>query len=137
MMENPEKNLEQNPIPPSVPTSASTQIPTTTPNPVPMKALFIVVNAGFVEEVIKVAREAGIMGATILHARGEGAHHELFMGISVDTEKEIIVSIADEDTAEKAMAAIKEKAGINTPAHSISFTLPVEKTVGILPTENQ
>ena len=96
-----------------------------------MKALFMIVNAGFAEEVIETAREAGIRGATILNARGEGAHHESFLGITMDTEKEMIWCITDENTAEKAMAAVGEKAGIKTPAHSICFTMPVDKTIGI------
>ena len=96
-----------------------------------MKALFIVVNAGFCEEVMELARGAGIRGMTALTARGEGTHHESFMGITVDTEKEMLLSITDSETAEKTMAVLKEKAGIKTPAHSICFTMPVEKTVGL------
>jgi nitrogen regulatory protein PII len=96
-----------------------------------MKMLIIVVNAGFSENVIEIARNEGVRGATLLNARGEGARHESFLGITVDTEKEMILCVTEEDTAEKAMAAIKEKAGIKTPAHSICFTVPVEKTVGI------
>ena len=96
-----------------------------------IKMLLMVVNAGFGEEVIEIAQEAGVKGATILNARGEGAHHESIMGITVDTEKEMVLSVTDEATAEKAMAAVKEKAGIKTPAHSICFTMPVDKTIGI------
>lgn len=96
-----------------------------------MKALFMIVNAGFAEDVIEIARGAGVKGATILNARGEGAHHESIMGITVDIEKEMILSIADKDTAVKAMAAITEKAGIKTPAHSVCFMIPVDEMVGI------
>jgi len=96
-----------------------------------MKALFMVVNAGFAEEVMEIAREAGIQGATILNARGESARHKSIMGISVSTEKEIILSILDEHTSEKVMAAVQEKAGIETMAHSVCFVMPVEKIVGI------
>jgi len=100
-------------------------------NPDDLKALFVIVNAGFAEDVIETAREAGVTGATIFNARGEGHHHEMFMGITVDTEKELILSITEKAAAEKAMAAIREKAGIKTPAHSICFTMPVEKMIGI------
>jgi len=96
-----------------------------------MKALFIVVNAGFGEEVIKTAREYGLVGATILNARGESTRHESFMGITVNTEKEMILSVMDEQTAVKIMAAVKETAGINTPAHGICFTMPVNKAIGL------
>ncbi|MDR0248229.1 MAG: P-II family nitrogen regulator [Oscillospiraceae bacterium] len=96
-----------------------------------MKAMFIVVNAGFAENVLEVAREAGVVGATILNVRGEGVHRESILGITVDTEKEMILSIVSESTADKAMRTIKEKAGIKTPAHSFCFTMPVDEIVGI------
>ena len=100
-----------------------------------LRALFIIVNAGFADEVTEITRKTGVKGATVLNARGEGAHHESFLGITVDTEKEIIMSVTDENTAEKAMAVIKEKAGIKTPVHGICFTMPVDKTVGMNVTE--
>ena len=100
-------------------------------NTAAVKALFMIVNAGFAEDVIDIARAAGIKGATIFNTRGEGAHHESFFGITVDTEKEMIMSVTSADTAERAMAAVKEQAGITTPAHSVCFTLPIEKMVGI------
>jgi len=96
-----------------------------------LKALFMVVNAGFAEDVIEIAREEGVKGATIFNARGEGSHHESFLGITVDTEKEMVFCITDEHTAEKAMESVKDKAGIKTAAHCICFTMPVEKTVGL------
>ena len=96
-----------------------------------MKLLIIIINAGFVDEVMEIAREAGIKGGTILNARGAGEHFHSFMGITVDAEKEMIMSVADETAADKAMAGIKEKAGIKTPAHGVCFTLPVEKWVGL------
>ena len=98
---------------------------------VEMKVLYMVANAGFADDVIEIAREAGVKGATILNARGEGSQHESFMGITLDTEKEMIFCIVDGNTAKKAMAAIQEKAGIKTPAHCICFTMPVDNAVGV------
>lgn len=95
------------------------------------KALFIIVNAGFADEVMDVARAEGVVGATILNARGESARHQLFMGITVDSEKEMILCIVDSATAERAMEAIRQKAGVKTPAHGVCFVMPVEKLVGI------
>ncbi|MCL2665792.1 MAG: P-II family nitrogen regulator, partial [Defluviitaleaceae bacterium] len=57
------------------------------------KLLLIVVNAGYAEEVIETAREAGAKGATVVNARGTGKNRESFLGITVDAEKEIILSI--------------------------------------------
>ena len=95
------------------------------------KALFVVVNAGFSAEVMDIAREAGAKGATIMNARGEGAAHKSFMGITVDSEKEILMMLIDRDTAKKIMAAIKSKAGVHSPAHAICFAVPVERATTI------
>jgi Ni,Fe-hydrogenase III large subunit len=51
--------------------------------------------------------------------------------VIVNAEKELILSITEKTAAEQAMEAIKEKAGIQTPAHSICFTMPVEKMIGL------
>ena len=92
-----------------------------------MKALFIIVNSGFSEDVIDLARKEGARGATILNARGSaGVNIEKIMGITIDSEKEIILSLVEEDVAEKIMVAVKEKAGIASPTHGICFTLPID-----------
>ena len=98
---------------------------------VSMKALVMIVNAGFAEDVIEIARAAGVQGATVIKARGEGARHESFMGITIDIDKEMILSVVDEHVLEKVLESVKEKAGIKTLAHSICFTMPVEKIIGI------
>jgi len=96
-----------------------------------MKALIIVVNSGHANDVIEIARGAGVRGATILPCRGAGTSAEALFGISIDANKEMLICIADGPTAERAMTAIAEKAGIKTPAHSFCFVIPVEKTLGI------
>jgi len=92
------------------------------------KALLIVINAGFSAEVMNVAREAGAKGATIMNARGEGVMHKSFMGITLDSEKEMILMLIDDETSQKIMTAVKEKVGVNSLANGICFTMPVEKT---------
>lgn len=93
------------------------------------KALFIVVNCGFAEEITDIIHEEGACGATILNARGVGLNVEKIMGITVDYEREMILSIVDEEVAEKIMAAVKEKSGIKSPAHGICVMLPVDKMI--------
>ena len=96
-----------------------------------IKALYIIVNAGFADEIVEIVREAGAGGATIMNARGIGAVHKEILGIAIDTEKEIILSLVDGNTAEKIIAAVKEKAGLKTPADGICFVMPVEKMIGV------
>ena len=91
-------------------------------------ALHIVINAGFADEVMNIAREAGAKGATIVNARGEGPLHKSILGITVDSEKEIVIMLIEADTAENIMTAIKEQAGLNFPSQGVCFTIPIDKT---------
>jgi len=91
-----------------------------------LKALYIIVNAGFSAEVVKIARDLGSTGATIINARGSVAKPKTILGITIDTEKEIVLSVVEKEVAIKITEAIKEKAGVGTPAHGLCFFLPVE-----------
>jgi hypothetical protein len=42
-------------------------------------------------------------------------------------EKEIIISLVSEGIADKIMAAVKERIGVNTPSHGLCYTMPVDK----------
>ena len=91
-----------------------------------LKALYIIVNAGFSSEVVKIARSLGATGATILNARGSVATPKSILGITIDTEKEIVLSVVEKEIAIKIAEEIKEKAGVGTNAHGLCFFLPVE-----------
>ena len=92
-----------------------------------IKALFIIINAGFAEEIVDIVRTEGAGGATIINARGGGMKNQTILGITVDPEKEMVLTLVDVKIATKIMTAVKEKAGIGTPAHGICFFMPVEK----------
>ncbi|MDR3263855.1 MAG: P-II family nitrogen regulator [Clostridiales bacterium] len=92
-----------------------------------IKALFIVVNAGFSTEAVEIARQCGAKGATIINARGTAGVNYKLSGINYEPEKEMILSLVSESVAEKIMNAVRDKTGISTPAHGICFSMPVEK----------
>ena len=91
-----------------------------------LKALYVIVNAGFATEVVSIARSLGATGATIINARGSVAKPKTILGITIDTEKEIVLSVVKKEVAIKIMEKVKEKAGVGTPAHGLCFFLPVE-----------
>ena len=91
-----------------------------------LKALYIIVNAGFSSDVVEIARSLGSTGATIINARGSVANPKTIFGITIDTEKEIILSVVKKESAIKIVEAIKEKSGAHTPAHGLCFFMPVE-----------
>ena len=96
-----------------------------------MKAVYIIVNAGFAEDAVELAHEAGATGATIMNARGSGAVHKVFLGITIDEEKELVLCLVEAEVADRIAALMKEKCGPKSPANGICFVLPVDKTVGI------
>jgi hypothetical protein len=91
------------------------------------KALFIIVNTGFGGEAMEAAHEAGAKGAVAIHAVGTGMARKSPMSIPVESEKEIVLAIANEDAATKVAATIKERLGVETPAHGICLVLPVSQ----------
>lgn len=96
-----------------------------------MKALYIVVNAGFAEQVLGYIRTKGSTGATIINARGISALQKDIMGISVDTEKEIVLTVIESLKADAIIDAINQNTLFKTEARGVCFTLPVTKSVGI------
>lgn len=91
------------------------------------KALFIIVNSGFSDHAIEIARNCGAGGATVIIARGSGANYARILGIiDYEPEKEIIISVVSEEVGIKIIEAIKENAGQNTPTSGICFMMPVD-----------
>ena len=48
-----------------------------------LKALYVIVNAGFSAEIVDIARANGATGATILNARGSVAKPKTILGITI------------------------------------------------------
>ena len=94
--------------------------------------LMVITNQGYNEFVMDAAREAGARGGTVIHAQGTGMESaEKFLGISLATEKDIIMIVTKSEDKNKIMSAIMEKAGMHTKAKAIVFTLPVTDTAGL------
>ncbi len=57
---------------------------------------------------------------------GSVAKPKTILGITIDTEKEIVLTVVEREVAVKIMEEIKEKMGVGTAAHGLCFFLPVE-----------
>jgi hypothetical protein len=96
--------------------------------------IIAVTNRGYNQDVMEAARTAKATGGTIIHARGFALSGvEKFFGVSIHPEKEIIMILAANDRKRDIMRAISEKAGIETPAGAITFSLPVSAVEGLQP----
>lgn len=95
------------------------------------ESIFVIANRGYTDMVMEAARAGGAHGGTVMHARGTGVEGaEKFFGATIGAEKEIIIIVTKRDERNKIMQSIKEKAGINTEAQSIIFSLPVSDVAG-------
>ena len=93
--------------------------------------LITIVNTGYTEVVMEAAKAAGATGGTVIHAHGTGTDVAKFFGISISEEKDMVHIVAPLATRDAIMRAIMEKAGVNTDAHGILYSLPIDTVVGI------
>ena len=97
-----------------------------------MELLVVVSNQGHNDLVMDAARGAGAYGGTVIHARGTGMNQaELFFGVSLASEKDLTFIVTKKSQRNAIMSAIMKDAGMETPAQSIVFSLPVSDAVGL------
>ena len=102
------------------------------------EVIFAIVNAGFAEEAMEVAREQGVRGGTILNARGVArADEAAFFGISIHHEKEILMMVVEKDIRDKVLNALYKEMGMAKKAQGIVFALPVSDVAGLVQIEQK
>ena len=96
------------------------------------EVIFTIVNAGFAEDVMDVARELGVRGGTILGGRGVAREDAAaFFGITLHAEKEILMMVVEKDLRDTVLNAIYKEMGMAKNAQGIAFSLPVSEAVGL------
>lgn len=94
--------------------------------------VIVIAEQGYTNLIMDAAREAGAYGGTVIHAKGTGMEAaEKFMGVSLAAEKEIIYIVTKTEQKNSIMHAIMEKAGLDSKAKAITFSLPVTDTAGL------
>ena len=96
------------------------------------EVIFAIVNSGFAEEAMAVAREEGARGGTILNARGVARENEAaFFGITVHAEKELLMLVVEKDARDNILNALYKRMGMDKKAQGIVFSLPVSDVAGL------
>ena len=102
------------------------------------EVIFAIVNAGFAEEAMDVAREHGVRGGTILNARGVArADEATFFGITIHHEKEILMMVVEKNIRDNVLNALYKQMGMAKKAQGIVFALPVSDVAGLVQIEEQ
>ena len=93
--------------------------------------IIVVAREGQTDLVMNAARAAGARGGTVLHGKGTGAKSDpKFHNISIAEEKEVILIVSKSEEKSEIMRSILKKAGPDTPAGAIVFSLPATEVAG-------
>ena len=94
--------------------------------------IIAVINVGFSDDLMTVAREAGATGGTVIHARGLSHQGPVkFFGVSVQDEKEIVLVLSSREKKLPIMEAVSSLCGITSKAEGLIFSLPVDSVMGL------
>ena len=94
--------------------------------------LVAIANQGYTELVMDAARQVHAAGGTVIHAKGTGTEKaEKFLGVTLVAEKEMVFIVVKSEQKNEIMKAIMEKAGLESKAKAIVFSLPVSATAGM------
>lgn len=90
-----------------------------------------IANEGSTDAVMNAARAAGAMGGTVLHGKGTTSpESEKFLGVSIAKEKEVILIVARKEQKADIMRSIMTRAGADTDAGAVVFSVPVSEVAG-------
>lgn len=98
----------------------------------------VITNQGYTDLVMDAARAAGATGGTAIHAKGTGTElAKKFFGVSIASEREMLFILTR--TADKAaiMKAVMARAGMQSEAQSLVFSLPVGDIAGLRELEEE
>lgn len=93
--------------------------------------IIAIANEGRTDDVMSAARAAGATGGTVIHGKGTGTDEEKkFLGVSIASEKEVILIVARSEQKTEIMRSIVKNAGTSTAAGAIVFSLPTSEIAG-------
>ena len=91
-----------------------------------------IVRKGWGSTVLQASVKAGARGGTVMSGRGAGIHEqERIFGMSIEPEKEIVLTLVYADQVNTVLPRIVEAAELNDMGRGIAFVLPVDSVVGV------
>lgn len=93
-----------------------------------------IVPLGRADEVIKAARDVGVAGAVVYHARGVGVRERLgLLGIAVEAEKEVVSMIGAAEHRDVVMRSLYARLGLDRPGAGLIYAIPLDKVATYVP----
>lgn len=98
----------------------------------PYALLWISVKAGHGDEAVDSARKAGARGGTVLKgSRCSTETASSFLGISIREEQDLVMIVLPAETKPAVMSALTTACGLNTDAHGVVVSMPVDEVMGL------
>jgi nitrogen regulatory protein PII len=97
-----------------------------------------IVRKGWGNTVLEASVRAGAHGGTVLFGRGTGVNEqEKILGISIEPEKEIVLTVTYPDRDEAILKEIVRAADLTKPGRGLAFVIPIDKLVGVAHSEDK
>src|SRR5690606_13243408 len=97
-----------------------------------------IVRKGWGSTVLEASVKAGARGGTVIFGRGAGINEqEKIFGMSIEPEKEIVLTLTYSDQVDVILQKIVQAADLNQTGRGIAFVLAVEQVVGVAHFMNQ
>ena len=94
-----------------------------------MELIIAICLKGNSDNIMKVAREAGATGGTVVKAKGTASESDMFFGMAISDEKEILYIVSRREKKSDIMKAIASYTNEHG-THPLAFSLPVSETAG-------
>jgi len=90
-----------------------------------------IVKKGWGDSVLQASIKAD--GGTVMIGRGVGVREQqTILGITIEPEKEVVLSVTRPDKTDAILEAIKDAAELCKPGTGLAFVLPVSRVVGVV-----
>ena len=93
--------------------------------------IITIVSSGFSDEVMQASLKEGCSGGTVIKGRSLGSHGTVFLDISLEPEKDIVLNIVPVSIKKKVMERITKECGIKTDARGVVISVPLDNVIGI------
>ncbi|MGX4670905.1 P-II family nitrogen regulator [Cerasibacillus sp. JNUCC 74] len=102
------------------------------PKKLKQKLIVTIVRKEKAKKVISASKKAGASGGTTLFGKGFRLHDkERFLGIPIEREREIILTLVDENIYPAVMQAIIDSVNLNKPKQGIGFVINAKHITGV------
>lgn len=86
------------------------------------------------DEAIRIARDIGVAGAIVYHARGTGVRERLgLLGIAVEAEKEVVTLMAPAEHRDLVMHALYTHLDLDRPGAGVIYAIALDRMATYIP----